>query len=105
MEQTNPNSNNHPEPGSICHDSNRNRDTSHDSSTDQSQPSERSLEDLEYYRVFLEQLLSLVCHGDQATVARMVSIIRSGASQQEIFAALSQESGGAGPHDQNKTKQ
>ncbi|PLB39729.1 uncharacterized protein BDW47DRAFT_124403 [Aspergillus candidus] len=90
MESTNQNSNNRPDP-------------SHDSSTDQSPQSERSLEDLEYYRVFLEQLLSLVCHGDQATVARMVSLIRSGASQQEIFAALSQETGVAGPHDQTKT--
>ncbi|PLN74720.1 hypothetical protein BDW42DRAFT_54317 [Aspergillus taichungensis] len=103
MEPTNQSSNQHPESSNICHDPNHTRDASHDP-TDQSQPSERSIEGLEYYRVFLEQLLNLVCHGDQATVARMVSIIRSGASQQEIFAALSRESGGAGPHDQNKTQ-
>ncbi|KAE8376099.1 hypothetical protein BDV26DRAFT_294423 [Aspergillus bertholletiae] len=51
-------------------------------------------EDSDYYRSFLEQLLDLVCNEDQETVARLVAIIRSGASQPEILAAISQMQNG-----------
>ncbi|KNG88367.1 hypothetical protein ANOM_003339 [Aspergillus nomiae NRRL 13137] len=51
-------------------------------------------EDSDYYRSFLEQLLDLVCNEDQETVARLVSIIRSGASQREILAVISQMQNG-----------
>ncbi|KAB8263795.1 hypothetical protein BDV32DRAFT_146097 [Aspergillus pseudonomiae] len=51
-------------------------------------------EDSDYYRNFLEQLLDLVCNEDQETVARLVSIIRSGASQREILAVISQMQNG-----------
>ncbi|KAE8360361.1 hypothetical protein BDV27DRAFT_148783 [Aspergillus caelatus] len=51
-------------------------------------------EDSDYYRSFLEQLLDLVCNEDQETVARLVTIIRSGASQREILAAVSQMQNG-----------
>ncbi|KAE8134647.1 hypothetical protein BDV38DRAFT_156174 [Aspergillus pseudotamarii] len=54
----------------------------------------RYAEDSDYYRSFLEQLLDLVCNEDQETVARLVTIIRSGASQREILAAISQMQNG-----------
>ncbi|GIJ99009.1 hypothetical protein Aspvir_001133 [Aspergillus viridinutans] len=56
----------------------------------QSQSQDGRVEDKEYYTNFLEQLLGLVRHGDQATVSRMVSVIRSGASQEEILKTLSE---------------
>lgn len=54
----------------------------------------RYAEDSDYYRSFLEQLLDLVCNEDQETVTRLVTIIRSGASQREILAAISQMQNG-----------
>ncbi|KAB8268035.1 hypothetical protein BDV30DRAFT_231039 [Aspergillus minisclerotigenes] len=54
----------------------------------------RYAEDSDYYRSFLEQLLDLVCNRDQETVARLVSIIRSGASQREILAVISEMQNG-----------
>ncbi|KAE8309304.1 hypothetical protein BDV41DRAFT_437696 [Aspergillus transmontanensis] len=54
----------------------------------------RYAEDSDYYRSFLEQLLDLVCNEDQETVARLVSIIRSGASQREILAVISEMQNG-----------
>ena len=50
----------------------------------------RTPEQLEYYRAFLDQLLGVVRDGNPATVERVLSVIRSGASHQEIFAAMSQ---------------
>ncbi|KAB8230609.1 hypothetical protein ETB97_010800 [Aspergillus alliaceus] len=58
----------------------------------------RHAEESEYYRSFLEQLLDLVFNEDQETVARLVSIIRSGASQQEILAVMSQVQNGNTGH-------
>ncbi|RAL05104.1 uncharacterized protein BO80DRAFT_177066 [Aspergillus ibericus CBS 121593] len=55
-----------------------------------SQTSDRLAEELVYYRSFLEQLLGFVRNGDQEVVNRMVSIIRSDASHQEILTALSE---------------
>ncbi|KJK63493.1 hypothetical protein P875_00065061 [Aspergillus parasiticus SU-1] len=54
----------------------------------------RYAEDSDYYRSFLEQLLDLVCNEDQETVSRLVSIIRSGASQREILAVISEMQNG-----------
>ncbi|KAL2819901.1 hypothetical protein BDW59DRAFT_118827 [Aspergillus cavernicola] len=44
----------------------------------------------EYYQLFLGRLLTLVSHGQPEAVDRLIGIIRSGASQQEIFTALSE---------------
>ena len=52
-------------------------------------PDGRNPEEVEYYRTFLDQLLGVVRDGNQATVERVLSVIRSGASHQEIFAAMS----------------
>ncbi|GMF67297.1 unnamed protein product [Aspergillus oryzae] len=54
----------------------------------------RYAEDSDYYRSFVEKLLDLVCNEDQETVARLVSIIRSGASQREILAVISEMQNG-----------
>ncbi|RAK87025.1 hypothetical protein BO79DRAFT_256966 [Aspergillus costaricaensis CBS 115574] len=61
-----------------------------------SQTSDRLAEELVYYRSFLEQLLEVVRNGDQDTVNQMVSMIRSDASQQQILAALSENSANDG---------
>ena len=50
----------------------------------------RTPEELEYYRAFLDQLLGVVRDGNPATVERVLSVIRSGASHQEISAAMSE---------------
>lgn len=52
-------------------------------------PSDRLAENPAYYKNFLEQLLDLVRNNDQADVSRMVSVIRSGASHEEILDAIS----------------
>ncbi|GFF66633.1 hypothetical protein IFM62136_06693 [Aspergillus lentulus] len=65
----------------------------------QSQSQDGRIEDTEYYTNFLQQLLGLVRHGDQETVSRMISVIRSGASQEEILKTLSEISNNTG-HDQ-----
>ncbi|PYI02563.1 hypothetical protein BO78DRAFT_217720 [Aspergillus sclerotiicarbonarius CBS 121057] len=80
--------------------SQKNGDSSHRNESSQSaglEPSnppsrtpDRLAEELEYYRNFLEQLLGLVRDGDQEDVNRMISIIRSDASPQEILTALSE---------------
>ncbi|KAE8146321.1 hypothetical protein BDV25DRAFT_143822 [Aspergillus avenaceus] len=78
--------------------------------TDSQSPG-RSTDDSDYYKIFLEQLLDLVCNEDQETVARLVSVIRSGASHQDILAAISQvqsvnshveENGNMAPSDQEE---
>ncbi|KAF7121740.1 hypothetical protein CNMCM5793_009293 [Aspergillus hiratsukae] len=48
------------------------------------------VEDTEYYTNFLEQIMGLVRNGDQAAVSRMISVIRSGASQEDILKAISE---------------
>ncbi|PLB50434.1 hypothetical protein P170DRAFT_473989 [Aspergillus steynii IBT 23096] len=74
-------------------------------------PLDRLAEDPEYYKNFLEQLLDLVRNNNQADIARMVSVIRSGASHEEILAAISVvqgesnhagQNGHAEAYDQNK---
>lgn len=78
---------------STCnHSSEHNRQSSdHESTNTQTQMSHgRTPEELEYYRAFLDQLLGVVRDGNQATVERVLSVIRSGASHQEIFAAMSE---------------
>lgn len=47
-----------------------------------------------YYRGFIEQILGVVTSSDEAAVSNIIALIRSGASHQEILAALSQYSGG-----------
>ncbi|KAE8371416.1 hypothetical protein BDV26DRAFT_276141 [Aspergillus bertholletiae] len=42
---------------------------------------------VDYYRGFLNQLLDLLESEDQPIVDRIVGLIRSGASQEEVFAA------------------
>lgn len=44
--------------------------------------------DLHYYRSFLENLVSVVRDGHADTVAQIVSLIRSGASNEEIHRAI-----------------
>jgi Mg2+/Co2+ transporter CorC len=47
-------------------------------------------ETAEYYQTFLSRLLAVVSHGQPEVVDRLIEIIRSGASQQQIFEALSE---------------
>ncbi|KAA8649959.1 hypothetical protein EYZ11_000978 [Aspergillus tanneri] len=111
MEQQNqdPSHNSGQSPSHILRE-NHSQNTGEDRNGTSSIP-ERYTEDPDYYKNFLDQLLSLVCNRDQATVSRMVSIIRSGASHLEILAAMSQmqvennhtgQDGHAGVYDQNK---
>ncbi|OQE43124.1 hypothetical protein PENCOP_c003G08798 [Penicillium coprophilum] len=44
--------------------------------------------DLNYYRTFLENLVSVMRDAHSESVARIVSLIRSGASNEEIHIAL-----------------
>ncbi|RAL01342.1 Zn(II)2Cys6 transcription factor domain-containing protein [Aspergillus ibericus CBS 121593] len=48
----------------------------------------RTLEDLRFYRGFLELLLEAIRIGDDAFVERLVNVIRAGASYDEIQALL-----------------
>lgn len=74
---------------STCnHSSGRNHQSSDHEATN-TQTDGRTPEELEYYRAFLDQLLGVVRDGNQATVERVLAVIRSGASHQEIFAAMS----------------
>ncbi|KAE8349090.1 hypothetical protein BDV28DRAFT_152216 [Aspergillus coremiiformis] len=102
-------SNNHPDHQS--NESSTEASTYDTSSTDPFLLSRQS-EDSDYYRNFLEQLLDLVCSENQEIVTQLVSIIRSGASQNEILAAISglqnednpttEENGTMAPDDQGK---
>ncbi|PWY92903.1 hypothetical protein BO70DRAFT_392276 [Aspergillus heteromorphus CBS 117.55] len=58
-----------------------------------------------YYRSFLDQLLGIVRHGDQESVNRMVTAIRSHASDEEILALLTQISGVSGPAEEESREQ
>ncbi|KAJ5506118.1 hypothetical protein N7453_005075 [Penicillium expansum] len=44
--------------------------------------------DLDYYRKFLEDLVVVVRDANSDSVARLISLIRSGASNEEIHSAL-----------------
>lgn len=46
--------------------------------------------DLHYYRTFLEDLVAVVRDHDADTVSRIVNLIRSGASNEEIYIAIRQ---------------
>ncbi|KAJ5322128.1 hypothetical protein MYU51_002947 [Penicillium brevicompactum] len=46
--------------------------------------------DLHYYRTFLEDLVAVVRDHDADTVSRIVALIRSGASNEEIYLAIQQ---------------
>ncbi|KAI9926676.1 hypothetical protein MW887_003769 [Aspergillus wentii] len=61
-------------------------------------------DELQYYRSFLNQLLDLVCNGDQDTVNQMVNVIRSGASHEDILAAMSRVSEGNGRSGQGENR-
>ncbi|KAH8434810.1 uncharacterized protein LDX57_012443 [Aspergillus melleus] len=56
-------------------------------------PVDTQAEKLRYYKDYLEQVLDLVRHNDQADLDRMVSVIRSGASDKEILAVLAELQG------------
>ena len=66
----------------------------HHSSRTSDDPDSRIQDRVQYYQSFLQQFLGVVGSSDEATVARIVSLIRSGASQQEILTALSQNTEG-----------
>ncbi|CAI7605360.1 unnamed protein product [Penicillium bialowiezense] len=46
--------------------------------------------DLNYYRTFLEDLVAVMRDGDADAVSRIVTLIRSGASNEEIYHAIQQ---------------
>ncbi|KAJ6008018.1 hypothetical protein N7540_011994 [Penicillium herquei] len=43
-----------------------------------------------YYNSLLQKLLDLIAHGDEASVARVISTIRSGASHDQILELIDQ---------------
>ncbi|KAJ5717994.1 hypothetical protein N7488_003640 [Penicillium malachiteum] len=43
-----------------------------------------------YYNSLLQKLLDLIAHGDEASVARVISTIRSGASHDQILEIIDQ---------------
>ncbi|KAL4934906.1 hypothetical protein BDV06DRAFT_208024 [Aspergillus oleicola] len=51
---------------------------------------EVDLELAEYYQTFLSRFLTVVSHGEPEAVNRLIGIIRSGASENEIFATLAE---------------
>ncbi|KGO65683.1 hypothetical protein PITC_007990 [Penicillium italicum] len=56
-------------------------------SSDSAQHRQQQL-DLNYYRKFLEDLVAVMRDAHSDSVAQLVSLIRSGASNQEIYNAL-----------------
>ena len=75
---------------STCNLSSEHNHESSDHEATNTQTDGRTPEELEYYRAFLDQLLGVVRDGNPATVERVLSVIRSGASHQEISAAMSE---------------
>lgn len=47
--------------------------------------------EMAYYHSFLNKLLSLISNGESDSVARVISVIRSGASQSQILEVIDQE--------------
>ncbi|KAF7593996.1 hypothetical protein BBP40_010393 [Aspergillus hancockii] len=90
------------------------QDLNYETPNTEPQTFDMTSEDPEYYRSFLAQLLDLVYNEDQATVDRLISTIRSGASQEDILAFIAQmhngnthvgEDGAVAPIDQDKHRE
>ena len=50
-----------------------------------------------YYESFLDKLLQIISHGDDQSIRRIISVIRSGASHRQIRDVLDQISITPGP--------
>jgi hypothetical protein len=46
--------------------------------------------ELAYYNSFLNKLLGLISHGEEESVARVITVIRSGASIEQILDVIDQ---------------
>ncbi|KAE8382898.1 hypothetical protein BDV26DRAFT_252871 [Aspergillus bertholletiae] len=63
-------------------------DNNQESPTTNPQSPVSAAEYVDYYSGFLNQLLDLIRNEDQETVAQIVGLIRSGASQEDILVAI-----------------
>ncbi|KAL4957981.1 hypothetical protein BDW69DRAFT_180072 [Aspergillus filifer] len=66
---------------------------------------EADLELAEYYQTFLSRFLTVVSLGEPDAVNRLITIIRSGASETEIFAALAELRAGIEPAEADNSTQ
>ncbi|KAJ5101539.1 hypothetical protein NUU61_003761 [Penicillium alfredii] len=65
-----------------------------------------SAEEVQYYHHFLDKLLGLISHGNTQTVAQLISVIRSGASHDQILSTIaglsSEPSTSSAPEQENQ---
>ncbi|KAL2853422.1 hypothetical protein BJY01DRAFT_244042 [Aspergillus pseudoustus] len=73
-------------------------------STNGHRANEDVAENAEYYQTFLRRLIATISHEQPEVVDRLITIIRSGASQQEIFRALSELTAEATSEPANRTQ-
>ncbi|KAL3467431.1 hypothetical protein BJX64DRAFT_283747 [Aspergillus heterothallicus] len=59
----------------------------------------------EYYQTFLRRLIAVISHEQPEAVDGLIAIIRSGASQEEIFRALSELTAETTSAPANRTRQ
>ncbi|KAL2846736.1 hypothetical protein BJX68DRAFT_268455 [Aspergillus pseudodeflectus] len=64
---------------------------------------EANNENAEYYQTFLRRLIDVVSHGQPEAVDSLIATIRSGASQAEIFMALSELTAEASSEQASRT--
>ncbi|RAH39607.1 uncharacterized protein BO95DRAFT_377639, partial [Aspergillus brunneoviolaceus CBS 621.78] len=56
-----------------------------------SQAPEEVAAELDYFRSLLKQIVTIVCSGDQARIAHLISIIRANPSDTDIYALLNND--------------
>jgi hypothetical protein len=57
--------------------------------------------ELQHYNLLLEQLLGLISHGEEESVSRVISVIRSGGSHRQILDIIEQQSESEGQTERN----
>ncbi|KAJ5724939.1 hypothetical protein N7493_006667 [Penicillium malachiteum] len=80
------------EQGAPTRDNQREHASAAESSSNSTSNGSLDREDREmiYYNSLLQKLLDLIAHGDEASVARVISTIRSGASHDQILDIIDQ---------------
>ncbi|KAL2800078.1 hypothetical protein BJX66DRAFT_332693 [Aspergillus keveii] len=89
----------------VSHETNGHSNQSGNSEpTNSHQVNEADNENAEYYQTFLRRLIDVVSHGQPEAVDSLIATIRSGASQAEIFRALSELTAGASSEPASRTQ-
>ncbi|KAJ6113823.1 hypothetical protein N7523_007140 [Penicillium sp. IBT 18751x] len=60
--------------------------------------------ELRHYNLLLEQLLGLISSGEEESVSRVISVIRSGGSHRQILDIIEQQSESKSPAGKNGVK-